>query len=59
MKPRSPLPVKLGTNLDYNTQELKSVGLGNNKRPILDMNQTERKLVFSRQVISPKRGCFR
>lgn len=50
---------KLGTDLNYDTQMINTLSAGDKKRPTFQLSQTERKLVFSRQVISPKRGCFR
>lgn len=35
------------------------MGVGDAKRPVMSMSQSERKLVISRQVISPTRGCYR
>jgi hypothetical protein len=59
MTARPDLPKKLGTNLFYRVDEVATMGVGDGKKPVLEMSHSARKLVFSRQVISPKRGCFR
>lgn len=59
MTARPALPKKLGTNLEYKTSLVKTLGVGDAKRPVMSMSQSERKLVISRQVISPTRGCYR
>lgn len=58
MTARPGLPKRLGTHLIYKVNE-DGMGNGNNKRPILSLVQSEKKLIFSRQVISPTRGCYR
>lgn len=55
VKSRPGLEIKLGTNLDYE----KDRSLENKKRPIFEIAQTDRKLTFTRQVISPKKGVYR
>jgi hypothetical protein len=59
MTSRPDYPKKLGTNLFYKVEEVGTMGVGNGKRPVLTLSQSARKLVFTRQVISPSRGCFR
>jgi hypothetical protein len=59
MTARPDYPKKLGTNLSYKVEEAKTMGVGDGKRPVLTLSNSARKLVFSRQVISPTRGCFR
>jgi len=50
---------KEGTHLDYDTQEVKVLGKGDGKRPLMERSRSKRELVFSRQVIDPKRACYR
>jgi hypothetical protein len=50
---------KEGTNLDYETQELRTLGQGDGKSPLIGRTKSKRKLVFGRQVIDPHRGCYR
>lgn len=59
MNPRPPLEKKLGTNLEYATQNYKTLALGDGRRPVMAMSESKRSLVFNRQVISPERGCYR
>ncbi len=59
MTARPDHPKKLGTNLFYKVDDVNTMGIGNNKRPILTLSHSPRNLIFSRQVISPSRGCFR
>ena len=59
MTERPELVKKLGTNLNYNVQMRKTMGIGDTRRPVMGMVTGERKLTFLRQVISPERGCYR
>ena len=58
MTPRKPLPKTDGHDLVYKVNE-SGMGDGNDKKPVIPLFKTERKLIISRQVISPERGCFR
>ena len=54
------LPKKEGTHLDYpSTSDFKTIRKGDKKRPLMEISQSKKELVFKRQVIDPKRGCFR
>lgn len=59
MTARLELPMKLGTNLTYKTEDDLTMGVGNTKKPIMQLTHSPRRLIFSRQVISPTRGCNR
>lgn len=59
MTPRPPLEKKLGTNLEYATQNYKTLCLGDGRRPVMAMSESKRSLVFNRQVINAGRGCYR
>ena len=59
MTSRPELPTKPGTNLDYAVQSARTMGVGDTKRPVMEMSKVERRTVFPRQVISPRRGCYR
>lgn len=50
---------KQGTHLDYDTQEFKVLGRGDGKKPLMERSRSKRELVYKRQVIDPKRACYR
>jgi len=56
--PRSDIPTKLGTNLDY-PKAFKELARSNTSRPLYEVQKVERNLEISKQTISDKRGCFR